>query len=195
MRNIYKDELEVLLANYDEKFDRMLIKDGLIALLKKSNDELREDFALRYKTIHMQVKAKNSYKPRNQLKYNLLKLRRIFAIWKNTNIVFIEGGLRYSDADKYKQFPKYNMQNPTIWPTDKTLNRIRVKALGLYIQSNNITDLRSLRGILVKRFKMDGKTANFYVDVFSRMISKKVMNNYSLVANAQDIDDYNVEVF
>ena len=195
MRNIYKDELEVLLANYDEILDNLLKSEGLVSLLKKSNHELRDDFALKYKTVHMQVKERYSYKPRNELKYNLLKLRRIFALWSNTNIVFIEGGLRYADTDTYHQFPKYNRQNPTIWPTDKTLNRIRVKALGLYIQDKKIKDLRSLRGTLVRKFGLDNGTANFYVDVFRRMHSKKVMNNFSLVVNSQDIDDYNVEVF
>ncbi len=195
MRNIYKEELEVLLANYDEKLNEILRKEGLIALLKKSNDELRNDFALKYKTVHMQVKTKYAYKLRKELSYNLLKLRRIFAIWKNTNIVLIEGGLRYSVTDRYQQFPKYNMQNPTVWPTDKTLNRIRVKALGIYVQANNITDLRSLRGTLIRKFGIDNDTANFYVDVFRRMQSKKVMNNFSLVVDSQDIDDYNVEVF
>ncbi len=195
MRNIYKEELEVLLANYDDKLDEILANEGLVSLLKKSTDELRNDFALRYKTVHMQVKAKYAYKPRKELRYNLLKLRRIFALWKNTNIVLIEGGLRYSDTDKYKQFPIYNRQNPTIWPTDKTLNRIRVKALGMYIQENKIKDLRSLRATLIKKFGLDNDTANSYVDIFRRMHSKKVLNNFSLVVDSQDIDDYHVEVF
>ena len=195
MRNIYKEELEVLLANYDDKLDDILAREGLVSLLKKSNDELRNDFALKYKTVHMQVKSKYSYKPRKELRYNLLKLRRIFALWKNTNIVLIEGGLRYTDGDKYNQFPLYSMQNPTIWPTDKTLNRIRVKALGMYIQDNKIKDLRSLRATLIKKFGLDNDTANFYVDVFRRMHSKKVLNNFSLVVDSQDIDDYHVEVF
>ena len=195
MRNIYKEELKVLLANYDDKLNEILENEGLVSLLKKSNDELRNDFALRYKTVHMQVKAKYSYKPRKELRYNLLKLRRIFALWKNTNIVLIEGGLRYSDNDKYNQFPIYNMQNPTIWPTDKTLNRIRVKALGIYVQAQGIKDLRSLRATLIRKFGLDNDTANFYVDVFRRMHSKKVLNNFSLVVDSQDIDDYHVEVF
>ena len=56
MRNIYKEELEILLANYDEKLDDILRKEGLASLLNKSNDELRADFALSYKTVFMQVK-------------------------------------------------------------------------------------------------------------------------------------------
>ena len=195
MRNIYKEELEILLANYDEKLDDILRKEGLASLLNKSNDELRADFALSYKTVFMQVKEKNSYKPRNELSYNLLKLRRVFALWKSTNIVLIEGGIRYKPLDTYEKFPIYNMQNPTIWPTDKTLNRLRVKAIGIYVKSNKIRDLRALRTALVMKFGLDNNTANFYIDIFRRMQAKKVMNNFSLVVDSTDIDDYNVDVF
>lgn len=195
MRNIYKEELEILLANYDEKLDDILRKEGLASLLNKSNDELRADFALSYKTVFMQVKEKNSYKPRNELSYNLLKLRRVFALWKSTNIVLIEGGIRYKPLDTYEKFPIYNMQNPTIWPTDKTLNRLRVKAIGIYVKSNKIRDLRALRTALVMKFGLDNNIANFYIDIFRRMQAKKVMNNFSLVVDSTDIDDYNVDVF
>lgn len=195
MINIYKEELEVLLANYDKMLNNLLKNDGLVAILKKNNDELRKDFTLDYKTIHYQVKDKYSYKPKQQLSYNLLKLKRIFALWQKTNIVEIEGGIHYALFDEYKQFPKYKMQNPKIYPTEKTLNRLRVKALGLYVKENYVRDLRELRSALIMKFGLDQKTANFYVDIFKRMQAKKVLNNFSLVVDSEDIEDYNVDVF
>lgn len=191
MRNIYREELEILLQNYDEKLNDILKNEGLTSLLNKSNDELRKIFALEYKTVHYQVKTIYSYKPRNELSYNLLKLKRICALWAKTNVIVVEGGVQYAQTDSYDQFPKFNMQNPTIYPSDKTLDKIRIKAIGSFMEQNETYDLRFLRNMLLHDFGMSNEKTNEYVDAIRRMQAKKVINSFSL----DNTNDYDVEVF
>ncbi len=175
MRNIYSEELGILLKNYNDTMDRL----GFEKMLTASTQELQSRFALKYKQVYFQVKEENSWKPENVMRYNLLKLKRLFAIWKENNIVLIEGGIRYSFKDKYKKFPKYNKQNPYVYPTEKTINKLRVKTLVRYVEGKKIKDLRSLRSSLIKNMGIDNETANFLIKLYGKMQAKSEINNYS----------------
>ncbi len=175
MRNIYDEELDILWDNYNDIMDKV----GFDSMLTASTETLQNEFALKYKQVHYQVKEANSWKPRNVMKYNLLKLRRLFAIWKENNVVLIEGGISYSERDVYKQFPRYNRQNPTVYPTVKTVNKLRVKALVGYVEEKNIKDLRSLRASLMRGLGLDNDTANFLTRLYGKMQARSEVNNYS----------------
>ncbi len=175
MRNLYEEELDILWDNYKDIMDII----GFDTVLTASTEELQSKFALKYKQIYYQVKDANSWKPKNVMKYNLLKLRRLFAIWKENNIVLIEGGVSYSERDTYKQFPKYNMQNPTVYPTEKTINKLRVKALVGYVEEKQLKDLRSLRASLIRGLGFDNDTANFLTKLYGKMQARSEVNKFS----------------
>ncbi len=175
MRNIYEEELDILWDNYNNLMDII----GFDTVLTASTEELQNKFALKYKQVHYQVKEVNSWKPRNVMKYNLLKLRRLFAIWRENNVVLIEGGILYSDRDTYKQFPKYNRQNPTVYPTEKTINKLRVKALVGYVEEKQLKDLRSLRASLIRGLGLDNDTANFLTRLYGKMQARSEVNKFS----------------
>lgn len=175
MRYIYDEELNVLWDDYSDIMNRV----GLESMLTSRYSELKNKFALKYKQVYYQVKLVNMWKPENVMKYNLLKLRRLFAIWQENNIILIEGGIEYSINDKYKKFPKYNKQNPIVYPTEKTINKFRVKALVKYAEENGFKDLRALRGSLIKNLGLSNERANFLIKLYAKMQSKRELNNYS----------------
>lgn len=180
MRNIYDEELDILWKNYDDIIDKV----GYYDMLNEDSESLKHSFTLLYKQIYYQVKEENSYKERGEMKYNLLKLRRIFAIWQLNNVVDIEGGIRYAEKDKYKQFPKYNMQNPLIVPTIKTINKLRMKALLNFADTQEMKDLRSLRGAL-KGIGLDNEKSNFLTDLYKKMQQRNEVNDFS-----QKLDEF-----
>ena len=174
MRNIYNEELDILWDNYDNICD----STQRTAILKLDNDALRRYFTLNYKDLFYQVKTANLYKPRNQMKYNLLKLRRLLALWVNNNIITLEGGISYSVNDPYKQFPLFRTQSPKVIPTIKTINKLRVKALVSYAKDHNIQDFRQLRMSLIKN-DFSNAQVNFLTDLYKKMQARSEMNNYS----------------
>ena len=175
MRNIYDEELNILWNNYND----IINKVGFYSMLEDSTKSLQEKFTLLYKQLYFQVKTENSWKPENEMKYNLLKLRRLLGLWQSNDIINIEGGVHYSDRDVYRQFPLYAMQNPRVVPTIKTINKLRVKALIGYVEEKNIKDLRSLRGHLVRVLKIDSDTATFLTKLYGKMQAKKEINDFS----------------
>ncbi|MBO5884209.1 MAG: hypothetical protein J6Q51_00260 [Clostridia bacterium] len=174
MRNIYSEELEILLDDFDKIYDSM----NYMELLVNNDAVLKRRFMLMYKQVYYQVKAANMQKPKNKREYNLLKLRRLFALWVNNNIIEIEGGIHYSANDQYNQFPLFAMQNPKIVPTYKTINKLRVKALVSYTKANNIQDLRQLRASLMA-LKIDNNQINNLTDLYRKMQARSEMNSYS----------------
>lgn len=174
MRNIYSEELDILLQDFDDIFNQC----NTLAILQLSTPSLQKIFMLMYKKVYFQVKQANMHKPTNKRDYNLLKLRRLFALWVNNNIIEIEGGIHYSNNDTYNQFPLFNMQNPRIVPTHKTINKFRVKALVNYAKANNVQDLRQLRSSL-RTDGVDNDQINVLTDLYKKMQARSEMNNYS----------------
>lgn len=175
MRNIYDEELDILWDNYND----ILNKVGFYSMLEDNTKSLQEKFTLLYKQLYFQVKEANSWKPKNEMKYNLLKLRRLLAIWNNSEIIQLEGDIHFSEKDKNHQFPLFSMQNPKVVPTIKTINRLRIKALVGYVEEKNIKDLRVLRWHLMKYLKIDERKATFLTQLYRKMQAKKEINDFS----------------
>ena len=205
MQSIQKDEIDILYRNYEYSIDQLLKGKTLKEVLSATNEELREQFALAYKSLYFQVKFENAYKTKPEISYSILKLRRIAAIWHEMGVIEIDGGVTYKDSDKYRQFPLFASQSPTVYPTEKTLDRIRVKAIGLYIQEVNererqgngkgIHDLRQLRTHLIYNLEIDRETAEKYVRVFKYLRESRAINSFATTTDAKDIKDYNIKIF
>lgn len=174
MRNIYSDELDILLDDFDNILKSMTYSE----ILFSDTEALKRRCMLMYKTVYYQVKTHNIQKPKNKREYNLLKLRRLFALWVENGIIEIEGGIHYSPNDPYNQFPLFSMQNPKIVPTYKTINKFKVKALVNYTKRMKINDLRQLRAHLLRN-KVDNDKINELTDLYKKMQTRSEMNNYS----------------
>jgi mevalonate kinase len=177
MRNVLSDEYNVILDNFDSIYDNT----NFVDILTKSNSELIDLFTLDYKDLFHQVKdaAEDEGLSRGEISYCILKLRRLLANMQNSKICSVAGGIRYSEKDIYNQFPKFMSQAPSIVPTIKTINKIRVKALVGYDQALKLKDLRSLRSSLIKRLHLSETRANYLVSLYREMLTRSEMNHYS----------------
>ena len=177
MRNVLSDEYNIILENYDSIYDSV----NFVDILSKNNNELINLFTLNYKSLFYQVKkaAIEQGLDRGEISYCILKLRRLLANMQSNNICNVVGGIDYSENDPYKQFPKFISQAPSIVPTVKMVNKMRVKALIGYDQALNLKDLRSLRSSLIKRLHISETRANYLVALYREMQTRSEMNRYS----------------
>ena len=175
MKDVFDDELTIFWKNYNYLMEKV----GYVNVLKLSTQELQPMFMLKYKQVFDQVLEANAYKEENQRSYNILKLRRVLGLWVNKKLINIEGGVRYSSSDEYKQFPKFQSQNPIILPTENLINRLRIKALTAFVEKYEIPDRRVLRASLITILDIDEQQATSLTTLYREMMTTKGVNDYS----------------
>ena len=195
MRNINIDEIAIYYKNYEDRLDELMKKLTLKEILEMSDDELKKLFTLNYKDLYFQVKFLNAHKTKPEISYSILKLRRLSAIWHEMDAIEIDGGVTYADTDTYHQFPMFQSQNPVVYPSGKNLDRIRVKALGIYVKENNISDLRELRSHLYFKLGLSNEVTNKYVQLYKYLRESRAINTFATTTDAKDVEDYKLKIF
>ena len=195
MRNINIDEIAIYYKNYEGIIDELLVSKSLKEILEMSDEQLKKLFTLNYKDLYFQVKTMNEHKTKPEISYSILKLRRLSAIWHEMGAIEIEGGVKYASSDKYHQFPLFQYQSPKVYPTEKNLNRIRVKALGIYVQEYNISDLRELRGHLKFKLGLEKDMIDKYSNIYKYLRESRAINTFATTTDANNVEDYKLKIF
>lgn len=193
MKSVLSDQMDLIWYNYEKRMKKL----GFKAMMLTPQSELIKAFTLNYKNLYYQQFHLCSLhkKSRGETSYAQLKLRRLIALWVNSNVWKVEGGVKYKSHDKYKQFPLFGCQRPNIVPMPKTIKRMQAKCLSQYIEDYNekcfhdesaskssvkyIANLRDLRNVLVKHEGFDEQMANQLVKLYQSTIAKKEVNDYS----------------
>lgn len=197
MRSIYNEEIDLVWSNYENLINRL----GFYKMLETSDEELQQIFTMKYKDLYYQVKNANidKGKTKGEVRYSILKLRRLIAVWYNHKVWEMNSGIHYSYRDGHKQFPRFDRQNPDVIPSIKTIHKLQAKVLHQYIEDHNsrvdelrqkgskdgaktpryICNLRDLRTYLIAECKMDTDTATYFTKLYGSVVATKEVNDFS----------------
>jgi len=180
MRSVYYEEMDHIWAKYKNKIKRI----GYINFLTKSPSELQKILTMSYKDLHYGVMANAIAvgKPRPKVKYSILKLRRLIALWTDKGVMTGNYNITYSAKDINKEFPMFDRQTYELKPTISTINRIKVLLIKHFIghynemveierdkgnfAHNYITNLKELRGFFLNKLKFNPAEANNLVNLY-----------------------------
>ena len=119
MRSVLNEEMDVVWDNYEKRIKELGFKNMMLS----SQRDLMNYFTLNFKNLYYQVKYKTQDlgKSRGEVRYSILKLRRLVALWVKSNVWAVDGGINYSANDKRREFPLFRCQRPNIVPMPKTI--------------------------------------------------------------------------
>lgn len=180
MRSVYYEEMDHIWAKYKNKIKRM----GYVNFLTKSPVTLQNILTMSYKDLHYEIeeKAEAEGKPRPKVKYSILKLRRLIALWTDKGVMTGNYNITYSSKDVNKEFPMFDRQTYELKPTVSTINRIKVLLVKHFIGHYNemveverskgnyehkyITNLKDLRGFFMNKLRFNSAEANHLVNLY-----------------------------
>ncbi|MDY2695718.1 MAG: hypothetical protein SOV27_00970 [Eubacteriales bacterium] len=193
MRSVLNEEMDVVWDNYEKRIKELGFKNMMLS----SQRDLMNYFTLNFKNLYYQVKYKNQDlgKSRVEVRYSILKLRRLVALWVKSNVWAVDGGINYSANDKRREFPLFRCQRPNIIPMPKTIKRMQAKCLHQFIEDYNanyvknvqqgksktpyIRNLRDLRNVLMTHADMNEIEANQIIKLYGSVVAKKEVNDFS----------------
>jgi len=184
MRSVLDFEMDYFFDIYNEKVKKI----GFKTMTTLGTRELQHIFTIKYNEIFKHIKASNELlnKPKEQVSYAILKIRRLIALWEKEGIIKVEGGVKFSQNDKYGEFPIFASQHFAITPTKEMVYKLQAKAVDTFIEAYNhrvdetnpshskrIRNLRDLRCALMKHKGLDiveaTKLTNIYRDHSSKI--------------------------
>lgn len=174
MKRIYEKELDILWDNYNFIIDKI----GFFGMVEPRAQDLQAKFSLPFNELNRQVKNANSSEPKNKQKYALLRLRRLLNIWQTNGIVKVEGGFSFMGDDIYGSFPYFTVDNPSIMPTVKMIQKMQTKVLMHHVRENNIRDRKQLREDLIKNCKIDPNRATEIERMYGNIMARKEVNDF-----------------
>lgn len=194
MRSVYNEEMDIIWANYEKIIQQI----GFRAMMLATYPTLQRIFELDFKDLYYQVKNASSKqgRSRQEISYSILKLRRLVAMWEQSNVWKVEGGITYKEKDKYHHFPLFQKQIPHIVPTEKTLKYMQAKCLHQYIANYNancdknrlsgrskvayIRNLRDLRNVLISHEQIAEVVVNDIIKLYGNNAGvNKEVNDFS----------------
>ena len=91
MRSVLNEEMDVVWDNYEKRIKELGFKNMMLS----SQRDLMNYFTLNFKNLYYQVKYKNQDlgKSRGEVRYSILKLRRLVALWVKINVWPVDGGI------------------------------------------------------------------------------------------------------
>ena len=194
MRSVLDYEMDYIFRLYNTQVKKL----GFDAMANTSNRKLQKVFALKYNDLFKQIKGLNEKlgKSREEVSYAILKIRRLIALWEKEGIIKVEGGVGFSENDKYKEFPIFASQHFEISPTKETILKLQAKAIDTFIETFNhrideanldhkyrINNLRDLRLALIKHKGLDMTTATKLTDIYRQHSSKSDIYHFSRNTN------------
>ena len=190
MRSVYSDQMDIIWAEFKAKIDQI----GLIDFLTKTEPTLQKKMAVSYKDLFLKVKqqAQNAGKNRNEVKYCLLKLKRLIALWSKKSVVCGDFRVTYSTSDIHLAFPLFSSQNFDIMPTAKTIKTLKGKLIADLVKNYNarlekldmerfssIKNLNDLRCFLMSKYHIEAGTANGLANLYKEYSAKAEVNEFS----------------
>ena len=193
MRSVFNEEIDIVWENYESRIQKL----GFRKMMLMSQRSLMEYFTLNYKNLYFQVKHRNEKlgKTRKEVSYSILKLRRLIALWIESDVWKVEGGVSFTATDRYKQFPMFSCQRPDIIPMPKTIKRLQAKCLNQFILDYNeickkyssasrskvkaIHNLRDLRNVLISTQGFSEQESNQVIKMYGSVVAKREVNDFS----------------
>lgn len=190
MRSVLDSMMDYIFRLYVAKANEL----GFDKIMKLSKEELQKEFTLDYKKLYNYVVDYGTTigKPREKISYDVLKLRRLIAMWDKRGVISVEGGVSYMENDVYGSFPVFVGQQFTFEPTPETVDSIISKTVDTFIESYNhkvnemrldskyrIRNLRDLRNALIKVKKLKPEVATEVARIYGKNSSKLEVYDFS----------------
>lgn len=180
MRSVYYEEMDHIWFKYKNKIKRL----GYINFLVKPEADLQKMLTMSYKDLHYEIKEQAIAvgKPRQKVRYSILKLRRLIALWTEKGVMNGNFNVTYSAKDVNKSFPMFDRQTYALKPSVNTINRIKVLLIKHFIEHYNemvevernkgnfehnyITNLKELRSFFLNKLKLNTAEANHLTNLY-----------------------------
>lgn len=190
MRSVYNEEMDIVWLKYQKKIERM----GYLKFLEMSDNEIQRILKLDFKELLESVKTRGAIwgKDRKEIKYSVLKLRRLIALWKTKGVMCGDFNVTYKPNDKYMSFPLFDKQNYEVMPSENTIHKIKIKLIDKFIDDYNnyvdnnghrklkpITNLRELRMFLMADCGCEPAIATSLTNMYKIGSAKKEVWDFS----------------
>lgn len=190
MRSVYSEEMDIIWLKYQKKIQNI----GYLKFLEMPDVAIQNYLKLDFKFLLQAVKTRGAIfgKERKEIKYSVLKLRRLIALWKTKGVMCGDFNVSYKENDKYMNFPLFDKQNYEVMPSENTIHKIKVKLLDKFIEDYNnyaddhrhkglkpITNLKELRTFLIADCGCEPPMATYLTNLYKTGSAKKEVWDFS----------------
>ena len=196
MRSVYFEEMDMFWDRYAKKINAI----GYVSFLETDEKQLQKFLRVSYKELLQEIVTDvHCQKGEPQIKYSLLKLRRLIALWTAKNVMCGPYIVSYRPNDERKEFPCYSGQSFNIYPTVSTIKGIKVKIIKDLIDDYNayvdeirakgrtdhayIRNLKDLRTFFMSRMEIPQEVATRLVDIYREGSAKKEVVDFSEIVS------------
>ena len=191
MRSVFSEEMDVIW----NKYDKVIFRFGSIEFLEADEEYLQKMLKLNFKELLQHVKARACIfgKTRPQVRYSVLKLRRLIALWSEKNVLCGDFKITYRDSDIYRQFPLFDRQNFEVMPSVYSIRKMKAKIIDKFIEENNrmfvehskkdelkpIKNLKDLRQFFYYELGFDNKLSTELTNIYKEYSAKNEVRDFS----------------